>query len=284
MIPQPGVTRYRIADLDIEGVPVWLHLGGVEVLGQIKITARGRRIYRRIVGRNKTEDLPRHAVPALWRPADPRTWPATLPAPALETPEQHAPPPVASGILEAAPAVDGWPYPGLRLGRGLEPPASIDEAEARLLRAIRTRWALEDDERYFRDYRLGYGHKSADWPGALLVNARIVHKMLEAAPTGKLGFLEAGDYSDIHVDRSALAPRPARWMPTPRDVTDDESDLIRRWLSPMDDEACHLFVRRASMPVYSFAQIADELRSTRERVKAHYRRAREALFYIARGA
>lgn len=276
--------RYPIDTLDLEGVPVWLHLGGIEIVGQLKITARGRRIYRRCITRTQTEDLPRHVIVSLWRPVDPARWPAPLPEPAVETPDKPQERPRASGEGEPPQPLDGWPYPNLRLGRGHEPPASIEEAEARLLRAIRTRWTLDDDEQYFRDYRLGYGHKSADWPGGLLISARLVQKMLENSPTGKLGFLSPSDYADLHVDRSELRPRPARWLPTPRDVTDVESDLIRRWISPLDQEAVLMFARRAAMPVFSWAQIGEELKLTRYQAKARYGRHREALFYVARGA
>jgi hypothetical protein len=246
-----GAERYGIGTLDLPGLDVWFSIAGSEVRGYLFLTPSGRPRYRIYVtenGRRHTQDLPRSATPDLWRPAV--AWPEPLPAPAVLTkPVAWQSPPVPQRTAEPPEPVAGWPYPNLRLGRAGTPPKTVQEAEARILRAIRTRWVQERDT----DLR----GPTALWPKDLMVAAAVVEKNMRASPTRKLAGFRPEDYEQVFVDESDLRARPARWVPEPRDVSDYEwrPNGPLYWPVPWSK---HLFSRRSAMPVWTFGQIADD--------------------------
>lgn len=246
-----GAPRYNIKSLSIPGLDVWFSVAGKEVRGYLFLTPSGRPRYRVYVteyGRRHSQDLPRHAWPDLWRPAVP--WPEPLPMEATvmrPVAWQSKPPPLRT--VEPSEPVVGWPYPNLRLGRAGTPPKTIQECEARILRAIRTSRVQERDD----DNR----GPSALWPKDLVIAAAIVEKSMRASKTRKLPGFRPEDYEQFYIDESDLEARPARWDPLPRDVSDYEW-RPRGPLYWPPDWSWSLFARRADMPVWTFGQIADK--------------------------
>lgn len=270
------MDRYPISTLDIEGVVVWFTLWDHEVLGFVKFTASGRPVYR-TGPLSRSEDLPKHARPSLWRPVHPETWPDALPEAAVvqsdvawgadsPLPSKTAPEPNVRDL-------DRWPYPHVTLGRAGDIPKSQDEAEARVLRALRAADAL------YRDHA---GHAcEAAWPHDLLVSAAVLAKMLRASKTGKLPWLTADDYRDVHVDLSDLSAKPARWCPTRRDVSDLEWGCLD-WMRPLPRKFQQLFRWRSALPQYSFRQIGEMQDRSEDDVRSDYREACARVFQEAR--
>lgn len=244
-------TRYRLSDLNVENEHVWWTIGTGEVRGFLKITRRGNRIYRVITGFKQTEDLPEHHAPMLWRPVNLATWPDVLPlrpAPRPNPPEFSTP--VLSAPEPFAETGDGWPYPGMRLGRPDEKPETTEEAEARLLRMVRTHIFKERQ----KDDQLGF--RSDCWPKDLRHGAIGVKEALRNSKTGRLSYLTVDDYSDFHVVHSDLDARPAQWIPTRRDLGDYERHRLT-WWDQTTKLAKEIIRLRAANPPYSWKQIAD---------------------------
>lgn len=267
--------RYPISTLDYEGVPVWFTVGDRELLGFIKFTRSGRPIYR-IGTARKSEDLPNHARPALWRPVDPKAWPDQLPEPATVQPD------VAWGRQSPIPNepdptvrdMDRWPYPHVELGRAGELPKSVEEAEARVLRALRCVDVL---------YRDPPERSETAWPHDLMVSAALLKKLLSSSRTGKLPWLRDDDYRDVHIDLSDLSQRPARWVPTRRDLSDVEAGVLS-WLGVLTNKERRLFKWRSDLPQWSFPQIAELTKRDVDEVQSAYKAACERLFKEAAGA
>lgn len=262
--------RYPISALEIEGLPVWFTLGDQEIMGFVKFTRSGRPVYRVGTAR-KSDDLPRFAKPALWRPVNPDAWPETLPEPAtvqqpvewVETktkPESQPEPSVRD--------MDRWPYPHVTLGRADEKPKTVEEAEARILRALRTVDAI---------YRDRPDVSPAAWPRDLMVSAAVLKKMLSSSRTGKLPWLRDEDYRDVYVDMSDLSPRPARWMPTRRDLSDLDAGCLD-WMRDLSRKMQSLLRWRAAIPRYSFTQIAEMTSRQEDDVRKEYAIACARLF------
>ncbi len=261
--------RYPISTLDLEGIPVWFTVGDRELLGFIKFTRSGRPVYR--VGTfRKSDDLPSHARPALWRPVDPNVWPEPLPEPATVQiavewgkpipPPRHSEPSVRD--------MDRWPYPHIDLGRAGSVPKSVEEAEARTLRALRCVDVIYRDEPE---------RSETAWPRDLMVSAAMLKKLLSSSRTGKLPWLRDEDYRDVHVDVSDLSPRPARWVPTRRDLSDVEAGCLA-WMNALSKKDRRLFRWRSDLPQWSFQQIAEMTRQDEDDVFKAYKAACERLF------
>lgn len=261
--------RYPISTLDLEGIPVWFTVGDRELLGFIKFTRSGRPVYR--VGTfRKSDDLPSHARPALWRPVDPNVWPEPLPEPATVQiavewgkpipPPRHSEPSVRD--------MDRWPYPHIDLGRAGSVPKSVEEAEARTLRALRCVDVIYRDEPE---------RSETAWPRDLMVSAAMLKKLLSSSRTGKLPWLRDEDYRDVHVDVSDLSPRPARWVPTRRDLSDVEAGCLA-WMNALSKKDRRLFRWRSDLPQWSFQQIAEMTRQDEDDVFKAYKAACVRLF------
>ncbi len=216
-------------------------------------------------------------APVLWRPIPGVLWPYELPAPAERTAVQGAAlgAPVdgrgrrwerpADEPLDPHRASDGWPYPGLVLGgRGVKP-ASAPEAEARLLRALRTsrmRDVVKDD--------IVRRTRSADIPAEL---ARIWerHREYEA-------LVEALREGRMPTDAAAVR---SAWTPTRRDLG-EWWDVIQ-WLRPLSGMQRDMFDKRSQDPPPSWAEIGRAVGVERRRVAEVYAEAVDALFHVARG-
>lgn len=274
------IPRYPIEDLYHDTEDLWLTVYDREVRGRVRFTGAGKRKYRRYVSLRHTEDLPKHATPTLWRPFS--EWPYELPEPAALTIEQVR---SAPKISEPIPAIhlgngDFWPHAHIRLGRPNEKPECADEAEARYLRAVRTHRMMER-----MPVRTG-----CVWPGPLMTKANEIAKFLEAAGRANkdehkrdaalakiyshLGF-RSNDVLDFHVDISDLRPRPAPFVPTPRDVTEWE---LGRWIDWRPTTDAGLIESQAQNPPPSFYELADTLSTTVAAITRRYEAAKEELY------
>lgn len=272
------MDRYRITDLDVEGTPVIFTMtAGVDVEGCLVITSRGKRIYRIYTDsprRRQTQDLPSFSEPSLWRPLFPERWTEQLPAPAIVMQPLYDATvrPQPSEQTEPVREVDDWPIPGIKLT--LARPASRDEAEARILRAIRTSEMLENLDEHHRS--------TACWPPSLLFKARQVEKALRSSRTGTLGFLHKSDYEQIHVDRSDFRALPDVWIPTRRDIGDIEQNCML-WLRGIQANPSHVVHMRAARPQYSWRAICEYLGRSDYVVKRWYTNAIDHVWERARG-
>ena len=265
------MDRYSIATLTLDGLPVWFTTGGGEVRGHLKTTRKGRRIYRVVLDRVNTVDLPDHATPSLWRPISADAWPEPLPAPAVVMVAPARPVPILSEPEAFVESGEGWPYPNVRLGSAGEPPETERELEARILRALRTQDTMPQVIR----------EKTTAWPGALIVRATAVREALRASRNGRLSYLTDADHDDIYIDRSDLEARPARWSPTPRDVSDYAGNILRhaaRW-SRVQRRIAH---RRSLNPPHSWRQIADLESTDTTRIRQLYDSAMRLAWETAR--
>lgn len=251
---------FPISTLDIDGEPVWLMVGGVELRGSMRTLASGRRIYRVRVGGRQTVDLPAHTPPTSWRPVSPGSWPVPLPA-AAAAGSMAA---LAGGDDDESETIndhDWWAEPSIRLGNPKELPETQEEAEARLLRALRTFDYIEHHTR--DDLRTG-----SAWPQPLMVAAECVRRLLEGSRTGQLPWLTRSDYDDVHVDRSRLEARRALWQPTRRDIGDLDAGCLMHLAGPK-----RIWEMRSANPPYSWRQIADVMHRHRSGVKPLYQRS-----------
>jgi len=260
--------KYAIRDLTLPGLEVWLTVGLKEVIGYLHLTPAGRSVYR--VGTIKRSvDLPKFTKPTSWRPKDERRWPCPLPEPIISQKpvDWGVDGKIAKESPEGPEPTVGWPYPGLRLGRAGEIPKSVKECEARILRALRAE-AVYGRER---------PRRSAYWPKDLMIASKLIEKGLYSASTGRSGALRDADYADFHIDKTDLRPLPARWEPTPRDVSDYE------WhpggpLSWPTRAGLDVLVPRAALPAFAFWQIAQELRTSEDDAKRLYQHECEEAF------
>ena len=263
MVPK----RYRIASLDAEGLDVWLTVGPHEIIGRVRFTASGKPRFQERITKTTLQDLAKEACVALWRPMDESTWPYELPDPATLTKEIARPVPAPSEGEDAIPEGPGWPYSHIRLGRPGEPPESVLEVEARLLRGLRTQHVLERDSQSAQTL----------WLRALMVDARVIEKRLKASRTGQLVGFRKSDYDDFYIDKSELNARPVPFCPTPRDISDYEDKIVSRWLSYVPKRDRWYFAARSKLPPLSWRQIADEEREHEHVIKGRYRDALKAI-------
>jgi len=181
------------------------------------------------------------AAPLLWQPPNAAIWPHPLPAPVQEPPRdpgQHSAPSEPEPD-DATQAGDGWPYPWLRLGQRV-PPVSIEECEARILRALRTSRS--------RDTGPDVGHAPNTYC------ADIPREMLKAGR--KLAWLEAvarGESWAIDTEAKRSA-----WSPLRRDREDEDYALV--WIKGVVGLPRRVLGLRADDPVWSFRQIAEQIR------------------------
>lgn len=256
---------FPIATLDIDGEPVWLTVGGVELRGSLRTLASGRRVFKVCVGGRKTVELPAHTEPTAWRPVDPGSWPVPLPSQAVSG---------SLGALAAEIDADGdsigehdwWASGQLHLGSSRDKPETPEEAEARFLRALRTADYIEHHTR--DDMR-----PMSAWPAPLIIASACVRRLLESSHSGQLGFLQRADYDDFHVDRSRLDARRELWLPTPRDIGDLEAGVLKHL-----DGSRRIWEMRSANPPYSWRQIADAIHRHRSGVKPMYLRSRQRSF------
>lgn len=263
------MLRYSVLDLHVESEPVWFETGSGEVRGFLKLIGKNKdRSYRAYVDRTKTVDLPYHFVLS-WRPVSFETWPEPLPSPSLPMKEREHVIEQPRAAPERLSDLEWWCHPDFRLGQPGEPPVSLRECEARILRAFRTNDYLSKLDRP--------GYASA-WPGDLMVAARCVAELLKTAKSGKLPFLNGDDYHDIHVDRSDLRALPARWTPTRRDIGDAEPGHAFAWLPKLNKSESAIFHWRTDTPPYSWAQISEFDGRARQVLQRRYKRIIEAAF------
>lgn len=263
------MLRYSLRHLTIESEPVYFETGAGDVLGFLKYVGKdNRRVYRIRLDRSNSYDLP-EKYPLSWRPVNPDTWPDVLPDPMSRVKEAEHVTEQPRVAPERLSDLEWWCHPDFRLGQPGEPPVSLRECEARILRAFRTNDYLSKLDRP--------GYASA-WPGDLMVAARCVAELLKTAKSGKLPFLNGDDYHDIHVDRSDLRALPARWTPTRRDIGDAEPGHAFSWLPKLNKSESAIFHWRTDTPPYSWAQISEFDGRARQVLQRRYKRIIEAAF------
>lgn len=168
----------------------------------------------------------------------------------------------ASGDVQIDPHLssDGWPYPDIALGQQTAP-TSIEECEARILRAYRT----SDAQR-----RVGHGPGSfcGDIPSDMVKIA-----LMTAAREREREERREGRAPDLEAVRSG-------WTPGERDKEDWTYALA--WLNGVDRRALRILALRAADPPWSFRQIAERLRlGSHETVRARYLAALRWAFEVA---
>lgn len=260
---------FRQDTLDLADEHVFLMLTtGQQVVGCLRLTATAKRRFEIFEGGRRYAKIDLRSV-SLWRPVDILKWPYALPDNApLTKPFEWPVYPNDTAEVDAAEDGPGWPYPGLHLGRPGEPPQSTQELEARLLRAIRTARVQE------------YEAVKVDvsWHPELVVASKLVEKQLEASRTRKLAKFRPEDYDDFHIDRSDLSAKPARFNPTPRDVSDYECGIVRTWLAHAYPRDRWIFKARSEAPPVPWWAIADEERCQPGDLRRRYRDALMRMF------
>lgn len=195
--------------------------------------------------------------PVAWRPQEGVIWPDALGV-ALAGPMFAASPPVEDSLPERGEPVDGWPIPGVHLGKRA-PPESLGECEARLLRAIR---AMNTPG-------------VVEMPG---VGVRLVDSIRIVTNNALRVEADPGAW----IDKSHLPDVRVAWTPEKRDLAD--WDYALAWTGAATKRGWRIVARRAAMPVWSWRQIADREQVTQARARQIYTATIAAIFERAREA
>ena len=256
------LSHYCLSFLTREKTNVWLLLPGQgERIGQVRITATGRRRYRIKMSAKKFSDLPRHAQPCAWRPLNEKNWPDRLGEPITRQPDvswrtQCASPTRHCRHKELR---RGFSYPLLKLGAPSTPPTTLAEAEARVLRAIRTM----NTPGVVREDYLGIAQF---WPTTANFNTSYWDQF-------------ADQVAQEAERKENLEAAPGEWRPTRRDISDWDNAL--RWLAPEPKKTRLIFFLRAENPPWSFPQIAHLLARNEDRIRLRYKKTCDAIFLRA---
>jgi hypothetical protein len=260
--PDVDTPWYPIEAMRWAGLPVivMLEKGGAAVLAVARKQARPKGVWWyqlgswggdgygwlkhdeiRLAAYGRTPPAPKS--PVAFRPVDPARWVHPLPAPIIsplgitEAFGPNRPAPAAHDEPEPVnpdQGSDDWPHPGLALGLGT--PASLEECEARILRAFRTSNAQA---------RVGHGASAlcSDIPKEIvLVSVRLNELWWSVQPDA---------------DGSAFDAVRSGWSPSKRDKEDWVNALD--WLHHIDRRALKILALRAADPPWSFRQIAERL-------------------------
>lgn len=205
-----------------------------------------------------------HWHPVAWRPLAGVAWPDALPEP-LPAMRFKAPDDDEVSIPEAGEPVDGWPRPGVRLGRRV-PPATIEECEARVLRGIRTMnsSAVADAER-----------PSSGSSNAYIIMRNAVFDV-EGSQTARRRSFEV----DHHFDRGHIPSVRSAWSPDRRDKSD--WDYALDWWLKLDERARGIVRMRAANPVHSWRSIGQRYGLKQSTARFKYAQALLRLFEIAK--
>lgn len=272
--PSIAAPWYPITSLTRAGVSVELALeGGFEVIGRIvRHPKTGRPCWYVLSPSGRSWSLlapwrpydpekpPRYREPKYWRPLPWVKWPDPLPEPVGHFPPTP-PPPAPEPEPPPFPETDDWPYPGLALGERV-PPQSLEETEARVLRALRR---LECEP------RVGVRASSlaSDIPAEIILAARRLQDAINAYEAFRQGRMGALD----------LPPARVAWTPTRRDHGDWEYAL--EWLRHLPRFEQQLFRYRAANPVFSWRQISEREGLSVTALRQKYQRAIETMYRIA---
>ena len=268
--PGADVDWYPIAAMRWAGLPVLVAIpGGFEVVAEIRRHprrrlpwwyqlgvwtgeaygwARSEVIALDMVGRAEPSDY----SPTAFRPLDLSAWRHPLPppldpvfgpkrplAPSIEPADDDvtALGAVGAGQPKRHQGSDDWPHPGLKLGGKGSAPASIEECEARLLRAFRTSASRAGGG--------AVGHAVAS------TCADIPREMVLASCAANAA------YWAVHPDADGSTFEAVRsgWTPSKRDASDWDTAL--GWLNGLNKRAVRVVALRAADPPWSFRQIAE---------------------------
>jgi hypothetical protein len=230
--------RFDRSTLQVEGHPiVWITAGGHEIPGTVRFTRAGKMRAVLNTANGRVEAIG-DKIPPFWAPAHMASWPAPLPTPVDDAID-------ASKYNVEDSDGHGWPYPDVRLGRPDEPPESHRECDARILRCIRTARVLEYEP----------APQECLWPPSLMIAAKTIERALRGSRDPRMSGWTAADYADYHIDPTDLRPLPARWMPTPRDVSDyEQRPNPLTWIPP---HWHRIYAWRAALPPYTWEMIAE---------------------------
>lgn len=251
--------QYAIEDLTFASTPVFFEIDGQEVAGFVRFTPAGFPRYH-VGSLRQSEKLPNDVVPAAWRPVSDR-WPVRLPPPIKNTS------PTRPTKERTARSLPDEPYDlSVRLGRPGEPPESPEEANARMIRYVWTCEVLD------RDIEI----KDCAWPKDLLISARVAEKFVRADNDKRnIPWFREEDYDDFFVDRTDLRPRREPFNPTPRDVSDAQSETGPRSWSWSQPELLRL---RAARPIYTWSAISEITKVPEDICRKWYQDACEVAF------
>lgn len=159
---------YSISTLPPYERVILRHGGWGEATGWKAFSRRGQPIYYRIRPDTSVEQLRSFATPELWRPQVPARWAGPLPEPAVVTREPDPPlPPTSKRRKVVRLALAGeLPLPWA-IAYSAAGDISLEECEARLLRALKTDRALPDRERQqlrVKIHQLDTEPAPGDWP------------------------------------------------------------------------------------------------------------------------
>lgn len=253
--PSPLHHWYRTSDLDHDGVLVMFWFDWGEGLGIKKFTRRGKTaVYRIRRSARHFEDLPKWAVPSLWRPIREDMWPYPLPEPVKVLTPPERPKPAASPRKQRN-VVD------VTIHR-YSPPGEIsrEEAEIRMIRFIRT----EQVTPWSNPTALRTG-----WPSVVYSLAGMI-----------------ANWDEAHT-YATEAPRPV-WIPTPRDIAD--SEVVAKWFCALNPPGLggeringlqEVLIARALEPTPSWSEVGQIIGASDP--KDLYRRALNAVHRAANG-
>lgn len=271
--PPDGRPWYSTDDIDPRihaAMTLDLAWSGFQVIGRLAVDPRSGKLvwqeWRAALGewvmltpyrRAGPSNPPIGREPLLWRPNAEYPVPddalaGLAPANGLRRLEPPAPTPAAD-VEPARSHGDDWPHPGLALGSGARAaPRTVDEAEARVLRALRLESVLQAP-----------GHRLR------VLAADIPREKVQA-------FLKE---RDAGLRDSYLPPASGVWAPTPRD-RDDYLTAVGWLVAHLSRHDHRLIRRRAANPPYTFRQVAEmdtRLANARHALEV-YQRAFKHLF------
>lgn len=230
-----------------------------EALGEFVLLVPWRRPNLAVPGTNPNA-RPSVLEPTAWAPIG--AWPERLPEPVGRY--RYVPQPPAEDPGTPPEESDGWPCPGMMLGKRV-PPRSIEETEARILRGLRTMDTL------VRVENISGGSVASDWlPELYWVGAKCPLYQDEEGRVVKL------------VDPNRIEDVRALWVSTLRDRTDWEFALD--WWRRLDRRDREVIEMRAANPPYSFAGIGLRFRVTPNTARRWYVDAIARAHRLATGA
>lgn len=265
---------YPISTLTLENEPVLFQFGEGILEGRLRVR-KSKNIYQVKRDLRNYEDLLSFAHPWLWTPLDSEAWPLPLPDPITMLSKESLKRHEATGksYFEDGDQLNTK----VHLGRATEAPESLEECEARVWRAIRTGFVLRHQES-----RIGpMGHAKNPWPPKLMIEIRALHRWMESSKYNNPLNFRRGDWDDYDIDRSNAQALPARWEPTPRDISDYDTALLERWGDGLDRLDWRILYARAHLAQLSWIAIAKQEKKHVTTIKRRYQKAIQVMFYRA---
>jgi hypothetical protein len=249
---------FSVLSMDQFDTPVFIWVSERQAIG-IKRRTRYGYSWRVVVDRSKTQDLPEHSWPQLWRPINRDEYQGYVPEPAVILVPPKRPSKRVADAPEPSEEYSFHPY-------HVAGEITLREAEVRTIRGIWTEGILDPV------YKSAQRRSSGDWPRDWVIAARCRHEQLASSRDNTLPFFRDVDYSDFYIDKSNLEARQAKFSPTRIDLNDYEK-RVYRWRTPLAEREAKVVFWRASLPAYSWMQISEMLEVSRTRCQEIYSNA-----------